>query len=204
MNCNGHERDIALLVSGDLPVRKAHRIQQHLAGCNACRRLETQLREDRESLRALRDSSIDNAARNELHERVLAATTQPQASLEQDAGPHRSVSNSRRHPSKFRLAVAYAGLAAAIVGLAAIAWTMREPGTPLDRSVQTAMTPPSTQEPLKLNEGSFAETQVSEPPIPVTRLVTPASHQSKPSVTVRLYTNDPRVVIFLVSDQTGG
>jgi hypothetical protein len=68
--CAGHEDDLALLVSDDLPAEDAHRLQQHLAHCAGCRTRLDEYRADAAWLRGQRNTTPDVGAGDQLRARI--------------------------------------------------------------------------------------------------------------------------------------
>lgn len=72
MNCSRWERQLALLVEGDLGEREARQVEEHLAACPACREFLEELRQSQAALRELGGEEVDGVALAAVRQRVLA------------------------------------------------------------------------------------------------------------------------------------
>jgi len=72
MSCRKYQKMTALHVAGDLPEAKVPRLEEHLGGCPACRSLAEELRLSQSALEALRGEPVDEAALEQVRQRVLA------------------------------------------------------------------------------------------------------------------------------------
>jgi hypothetical protein len=206
MNCKQYEHAIALLVTGDLPHRKARRVQRHVDECAACQHTAEALRANHDAVRSLAGIEIDSGLRDMLHLRVFGAiddTTQARRDGEKNAalrcGDPIGAYQARARGRRLRYATAYAGLAVLIACVAAIGWMQYQPDARLDPKAHTVAVEPNLQTQQASSVPVPSKSQVSEP-----RIVNSNAREPKQSTVVRLYTDDPRVVFFLVSDYTGG
>lgn len=71
MKCRYSENDIALFVEGDLEPAKAAELEVHLVTCQACRELETDVRESQTVLKSFRQEMVSSAALSFVRTRVL-------------------------------------------------------------------------------------------------------------------------------------
>ena len=72
MSCEFESR-VSLLIDGELPPEEAARVEQHVAGCDACRELERDLRHLGQAVRA-HDPALDQTATEALGV-VMAASS---------------------------------------------------------------------------------------------------------------------------------
>ncbi len=72
MSCHKYQKMTALHVAGDLPEAKVPRLEEHLGGCPACRSLAEELRASQSALEALRGEPVEEAALEQVRQRVLA------------------------------------------------------------------------------------------------------------------------------------
>jgi hypothetical protein len=177
-------KQIALYVEGDLPARKASAVEAHLAECAACRELVDALSASQSALRSLRGEAADPLLLDQVRSRVMAEIqTQPPRPM-------------------FGWAWRFA-LAATLIALLA-------GGTYLWRN-------PRPQAPRRTEIVRLPETPPVPPPTPIAP-VKPhrVHHRSKPAriapeqkpaasgaLVVKLFTDDPNVVILLVSENGG-
>lgn len=75
-------RKVALYVSGDLPAKRAARLERHLASCTACRRLAEELRGDRLALARLAGERLDERALQRVRAGVTAKIDEPATARE--------------------------------------------------------------------------------------------------------------------------
>jgi len=192
MNCIYSENDIALFVEGDLASEKAGEVQEHLEFCAACSALVADLQQSQTAFKSLRQDTVSAAALSSVRARVLS-----------------EIRESRVKPAwgRWIYATAYATAAAmfaAVIGLG-IASQMRTPSLPQVQQVVLPV-PPNIKEvgtPLLAGKASHDEVV---PARPVRRSVAArvtASSAPKQTV-VKLFTDDPNIVIYWLIDQTGG
>jgi hypothetical protein len=81
MDCKKSQRWIALHVEGDLPGRKAARLERHLAECAGCREFASRMEASQAAWKAVGAEPVDEAALREVRARVLArvAAERPRA-----------------------------------------------------------------------------------------------------------------------------
>ncbi len=183
-------------------ISKARKVQRHVERCVTCQTVETEFREGQTTLHTLRESSIDESLRGALHSRVLGAIPRSHKPGPEDADLASDAPRTHRMRQDRRRMVhvtVYAGLAISIVSIAVIGLTLHEPDPPINAPAQTAMVPPDVQLPMESIDTSSSGSQISDP-----QIVNSIDGEPLRSTVVRMYTNDPRVVFFLVSDQTGG
>jgi hypothetical protein len=154
----------------------------------------------------LAEIEIDSELRDMLHLRVFGAiddTTQSRMDGEKNAalgcGDPIGAYPARAHGRRRRYATAYAGLAVLIACVSAIGWMRYQPVVRLDPKVRTVAVEANLQTEQAFPVPVPSESQVSDLPI-----INLHAREPKQSTVVRLYTDDPRVVFFLVSDYTGG
>ncbi len=169
MNCRRFEELFALHVEGDLPERKRRAVDEHMAGCEACRDFAARLEASQRAVKDLRDEAVDAEALEEIRGRVLAR-------IAADAPAPR-----------FSWRFAYA--AAAVLAVAAVVWVSRrapEPPPPLPRPV-ASMPAPALPE------------AVPKPPVRrAVRKPRPVPKPRPEPLLVKLETSDPNVVIYWI------
>jgi len=184
MNCRKFETLFALHVEGDLPRRKQRDVDEHTAGCEACRDFAARLEASQSAFKDLRNEAVDAEALEEVRRRVLAR-------VDAEAPAHR-----------FSWKLAYA--AAAVLAVTAVVWISRrapEPPPPLPRPAASLPAPPlpdAAQEP-SLRRASRKPSPERKP------RVRPPVHKSRPEpkpspepLLVKLETGDPNVVIYWI------
>jgi hypothetical protein len=72
MSCERHERDLALLVEGDLLPSDVPLIERHLATCAQCQMFERGLRSSQATLKSFAEDALPEHALAAAHARVLA------------------------------------------------------------------------------------------------------------------------------------
>jgi len=194
MNCIYSENDIALFVEGDLAPEKAGEVQEHLEFCAACRELATDLQQSQTPFKSLRQDTVSTAALLSVRARVLS-----------------EIRESRVKPAWGRWIYATAGaMFAAVIGLG-IASQMRTPSLPQVQQVVLPV-PPTQRTVAPQLSASVATERSSSAATPVrarasrTRPVTlvKAGNEAPRQTVVKLFTDDPNIVIYWLIDQTGG
>jgi len=192
MNCIYSENDIALFVEGDLASEKAGEVQEHLEFCAACSALVADLQQSQTAFKSLRQDTVSAAALSSVRARVLS-----------------EIRESRVKPAwgRWIYATAYATAAAmfaAVIGLG-IASQMRTPSLPQVQQVVLPVPPTAKPVGTPLLAGKTSHDEVV-PARPVRRRVAArATTSSAPKQTVvKLFTDDPNIVIYWLIDQTGG
>jgi anti-sigma factor RsiW len=196
MNCPGFEERIARYVGGDLEVREAAALQQHLRECGRCAQLASEMEEDRRWLGSrppeMRDvdfAAMRSQIRREIERprsrwRWLPAVVAAAAMV-----VFFVVANERHVPPRPRVAQAPAVVAAAPVTVAAKA------APPVrHRKTKTAVAP---QAGLSLEEAMRMLEELEPAP------ATPAPAVAESPVEVRIATSDPSVTIILVQESKG-
>jgi len=205
MSCAEYQEMLALHISGDLPGHQARRLEAHLQTCDECRALEAKLREGRQALIALAAAEVAPASvRGEVLERIA---------------------DERRRLAWFpdwKLA----GAAVAALLLLALVLAQLIPGpetTPLSADAGPVIPAPVPEAPVP--EAPVTEPVAEPVPEPVALAAPepaamiaespmPAKHPQQPaaprgpepeattappeSVTVKMLTDDPDIVIYML------
>ena len=199
MTCLDLEKLIALEIEGDLPQPKAAKLQGHLRACRDCREFKGELLASQALLKSLAQEAVDEAVFEEVRERVREG-------IAADAKPPRLLA--------WRFALGAALVTAAIVA----AVTLWRPRPPLH--VAKASQPPARERleagvPQRGQEAraTAGETPAARHPRFQTAKAKLVPRQRKPPasalaarrrplepLTVKLYTDDPEVVIYWVLD----
>jgi hypothetical protein len=174
VNCSRWERQLALLVEGDLGGREAREVEEHLAVCPACRDFVEELRQSQVALRDLGGEEVDGAALAAVRQRVLAQV------------------ESREPAWFFGLRWWHAvpvGVAAAV--MAVVLWPRVPEVEPPPALAIWAPPAPEVVRP-------------APPPSAMKRVPEIESVAPAEPLLVEFVTNDPDVVIYWVIDQDGG
>lgn len=191
MSCERFEKWIALYIEGDLAERKARRVEAHLAGCAACRERAESLAQSQQALKSLRAEAVDARTLEQVRRGVLD-----------------QIAAGQRAPQSWLwLAWRYvlAGVLVAIAG-ATLWWRSHraEPVRPVVARAPVAAQSPDLGAPAP---PTVAATRPQKHPRLAHRSnpATPRqpAEESEPLL-VKLQTDDPNVVIFLLVDQNGG
>ena len=212
MKCRYSENDIALFVEGDLEPAKAAELEVHLVTCQACRELETDVRESQTVLKSFRQEMVSSAALSFVRNRVLE-----------------EVSKTRVRPLWGRWVYGLAGaMFVAVVSVGVILHSGKTTKNPL--LGQGGVAAPSNNIPVPLPGADgvvrssipVAEIERTTPSAPskvATRhLLNGRSHPSlskegtaaavpaetPKELVVKLLTDDPNVVIYWLVDQKNG
>ena len=206
MNCSTSREYLALWVEGDLPGTQVQVMEEHLASCPACRTFRTELADSQARFRTLIDEPVNVEALDKIREAVLVRTRR----------------GSKTAGGKRPLMPAWAYTAAAVLLIALIGWTALRP-SPEAEPVRTAQVEAVPEEPEVLPAPEVAPpepvtqpepvavaaiTEAPAPPAPAIveteTVVADATLNRTQSLTVKLLTDDPNVVIYWVVDQVGG
>ncbi len=208
MSCKHRRHDIALHVAGDLPARRAARLNRHLASCPACRALAERLEVDRLALGRLALEPVDPRSLERIRTTVLARINH----LEEGRGGSGALHRGPRGGS-WTLAAVAAALVLGAVGL--FLWTPGRPASSGGTGPKVASTPePVAPGPPRSEERRAAP---PSPPAPQDRLEAPAprpasragrrpSHpksrpRANPRPTPAAFRSSEPLVIQVVSDQ---
>jgi hypothetical protein len=201
MNCSQWEEPIALYLGGDLPAAEAAGVERHLAECIACQVLASGLKETLALLKETHQKPIAEAHYAAVRARVLG---------ELRSGRQR------------RWIWGFAAAAAALL-LSVAVWyrpaklRVIEIARPMPPRAPELISPPPKQEPLKLAAWPHhrrarpraleaARSRAPEAPEPLKLAAQPQSPQRPEpaeSITVRLETSDPDVIIYWITDPRG-
>lgn len=210
MSCESYERWIALLVSKDLPPRRAARLETHLTECTRCRALAGDMARSRTLLRQPEDNLKQDAAFARVRARTLAAL---------EGGRHATAPWSPWPPTlRWALPVAVVLFLAAALA----AWWLKQtpfaiPPPVLDKQARLttlAPVPPSPPEPAQTRAMASPTSPVHPAPSregPTFRTPNPrptggavpqtAEVKPSPPMLIRLETADPQVVIYWIVDE---
>jgi anti-sigma factor RsiW len=179
MNCPRSE--VALYTGGDLPPRRAARVEAHLAACAECRSLLDELRTGQAALSELRGEPLEDAMLAHVRRRVLAriaAGEQTRSGL----------------PGYWRFA-----LAAAVVLLVMLAWPRHaQKQTPAVTPPEMAHVAPAPPVPAPVIPVRHAIVRRRHR-APLRRLLPPDKSQP---LLVQFATDDPNVVIYWLVEKT--
>src|SRR5262245_20386026 len=195
MSCHEFEGLIALHVEGDLDETERQRVEAHLRSCLECQSLADELRESQAAFKAMRQEVADHSALSSVRARVLADID------EMEAGSL----FERLFWGGFRQRVRLASIALLLVSGAAL-WfsvdreTPSAPPDPVGVARMPAPEPelagePATPPPPK---PAIRPPNRQRPPRPVV-----APSEPQPQVTIRLLTDDPKVIIYWLGDEKG-
>ncbi len=206
MNCSTSRECLALWVEGDLPGTQVQEMEEHLSSCPACRTFRSELADSQTRFRALIDEPVNVEALDKIREAVLVRTSR----------------GSKTAGDKRPLVPAWAYTAAAALLIALIGWTALRPSQEVE-PVRTAQVEaiPEAPEVLRTPRVAPPEPDVQPEPVavaavrdpaPPTRpavvepetVVADATLSQTQSLTVKLLTDDPNVIIYWVIDQVGG
>lgn len=205
MSCGQYQRDVTLWVGGELPARRAARIEAHLAGCGECRALADEVRRAQALVASRLDALVDDrelaAVRAGVTSRIRGATR---------ATPPVHV--------RWRYALAVGGLAV-VVALGALLGR-RAQQSPVIHTAETVR-PTPTAAPPRVAVPALGEVPVRDVEDGARVAATPSTRrplvrgarsralrretttQGEPLV-VKLVTDDPNVVIYWLVDQKKG
>jgi len=187
MNCERLEKLIALWVEGDLEIGEARRIEAHLDECGACREFAAALKESQLGVKNLRDEAADSLTLERVRSRVLE-----------------QISTGQRSPRWFfgwAWGYALAGVLAVLAG-GVILWRSHVPRDIPKPEVQSAaLTEPLPNLPVPAPAKPPKRRRVQRRPQVDAVKQPPAA--SEPLM-VKLFTDDPNVVIIWLVDRNGG
>jgi anti-sigma factor RsiW len=183
MNCTHWEERIALYAGGDLPAAEAAEVERHLGDCPGCQVFASGLKESLHLLQGIHQEEIAPAHFAAVRARVIAE-------LEGSLRPW------------WRKAWVY-GLAAAAAAalILMLAWHPAAPMQPRRMAVQAPppqqieVTPPAPVVP-RVTKAHHVRRRRTQPPAAL-----PA--EPGPPIVVKLLTNDPDVVIYWITDNSG-
>jgi predicted anti-sigma-YlaC factor YlaD len=186
MNCVEWEERIALQAGGDLPEAEAAEVERHLARCRECREFSGALKGNLELLREAHSEPIAEAHFAAVRARVMAGIS--------------------RRP-RWRWVWAGLAAAAAVVLLAVALRPVRVPEVPRV-AVRIPPAPlgivPATTAPLRSRLSNLSGPRPSGSGYRHVARVEPGPPVPAPEpLVVKLFTNDPNVVIYLIADQRG-
>jgi anti-sigma factor RsiW len=174
VNCSQWERQLALLVEGDIGEREAREVEVHLAACSACREFVAELRESQAALRELGGEEVDGVALAAVRHRVLAQVE--------------SRTSAWRFVRRWWHAVPV-GVAAAVM-MAVVLWP-RVPEVEPPPAL-AVWTPPAPE-----------VVRSAAPPV-MRRVPEIKAAVAAEPLLVKFFTDDPDVVIYWIIDQNGG
>ena len=207
MNCETSRESLALWIEADLPTADLPAMEAHLLGCPACRTFRTELGDSQTQFRSLCDEPTDVDVLDKIRKTVLAET----------ASASGLTPNQRPRIPAWAYAAA-AALLIALIGLAALRPSPElEPvrTAEVDAVPEASEAPPPPEvaapEPVAQPEAIAVASRTEDPqPVPVPPIieaetgVADATPNETQSLTVKLLTDDPNVVIYWVVDQVGG
>ncbi len=216
MSCP-RERDLALYVENDLPAVEALALQEHVLGCDVCRRFLLDLEASQRALKELAEAPIADEAFAELRRRAVMATAAPReshvarwaiaATVAALATVGLIVAVASRAPDQPKVAVvpapSRAGVPSPEPPVAAVAPTP-EPVRPVVRRRPvpeppfdaTGMTPEQTDQ--------FVRALVAVSKIESLEDVERPSPEPTTPPLVRIASDDPNVAIYWRLEPTGG
>jgi anti-sigma factor RsiW len=198
MKCGYSEKDIALFVEGDLPALRFREVEAHLNDCETCGELAEGLRESQAMLRGLRQEMVSSAALTGVRERVLAQV----GSMESPATWMRKL--ERLIYVGFRPRYALTGVVLAAMVSAGIWYSLRPAKAPeMVRSVvgpapvlndvpRPAQVVPARTVRKTTKAQRYKEVEVQ-----------PKAAEAPRQVAIKLFTDDPNIVIYWLVDQKG-
>jgi len=178
VSCADYETLIALYVENDLTEQEMSRVESHVETCAACSEFVAAMRESQAVLKALRLDRMNDAALAEVRASVMSEVS------------------SRRKPVGWpRFAIA-----AALVVTCALAWMWRmRPDVAIESPSMAAVTVPPA--PMTL---VHAPSRTKHHPMRAARRSRPAPVFKSEPLVVKMFTDDPQVVIYWLVDQNGG
>lgn len=200
MDCSRFREQIALLVEGDLGERAARRLRGHIDRCADCRAFESGMRDSQAAVHALAQAPVAPALLTATHARIV---TEARAVLQ-------------THRPSFPAWQLVFACCVAVVLVGAAALLMRQAGGDLRLSPRPMAAAGGKPVVVVLPPAPPA-VPVPEAAVPLPAARRPVfaaaaraddHHQRKsaaPDVAViKIFTDDPDVIIFLVPDQEGG
>jgi anti-sigma-K factor RskA len=208
MNCRGWNPHIALYVEGDLDPDLTRQVEAHLGACVECRAFAEELQGSQAAVHQLRSEIIENASLNRVRMSVLDQV--------------RRMNESRTWLDRIRMLfwggmrwryAVLGGAALAVVSLAA--WRLSIKEIPAGPQIAQIAVPPAPAPPPVTVEAHKTTVQAARSVAPKKqRSVKPSrmavadppaqEEPPKPDTVVRIFTDDPNVVIYWLLDQTGG
>ena len=202
MNCSTSRECLALWIEGDLPEAQVQLMERHLSSCPACRTFRTELGDSQTRFRALLDEPVNVEALDRIRGAVLGRTSR----------------GSKTAGDKRPLIPAWAYTAAAALLIALIGWTALRPSQEVE-PVRTAqveaipeapevLRPPEVAQPEPVAMAAIREDLAPAPQPAIVEPKTVVADRTRAtntqSLTVKLLTDDPNVIIYWVIGQVGG
>lgn len=178
MDCKRFEHLLALYVENDLPERQREGLETHLAACAGCQALLAGLRESQAALKGLATLDIPDSLLDSVRSEVLARVKREGS--KPDAGR--------------RLRWALLAAAAAVAVFAAIGLPAHRRGVPRSVPSGDPIVQHSKESPLEAASKGAAGTPDDR------RGDVSAESQREPDMVIRLVTDNPNVVIILLSN----
>ncbi len=185
MACSRFEPLIALYVEGDLATPE---IEEHLRACAGCRALAEQLERSQAALRSLREEEVPEAALAEVRRRVLDEI-------------------SSRKPTWLFALRWWHGVAAGVTAAVLVAALSPRPEVPPPPNQPVLSLPAPAINHLLSGAGPrpaaashAAQAEAGRGPTAARRAAPP---QPQEPLLVKMFTDDPNVVIYWLIDQTG-
>jgi anti-sigma factor RsiW len=178
VSCADYETLIALYVENDLTEQEMSRVESHVETCAACSEFVAAMRESQAVLKALRLDRVDDADLAEIRASVMSEVS------------------SRRKP----IAWPKLAIAAALVVTCAVAWMWRmRPDVAVVVPSRAAVTVPPA--PMTLVHTPL---RTKHHPVRAARHARSAPVFKSEPLVVKMFTDDPQVVIYWLVDQNGG
>jgi hypothetical protein len=179
MSCRRYEKWIALASGGDLAGRKARRLEAHLAACQACRGFSEELGEARAVF--LSAAEVEPADYGAIRAGVMA----------------RIASDRPRVPWWWgAAAVATAALVVATLWPRGTVVIPPAPAPPKPAPVAQRVEPPKPK-------AVVAAVKRVRRPKPAVEVIRPPQEDPERPAVVKMETNDPRVVVYWVMENSG-
>ena len=207
MNCGYSEEYFALFIEGELRSTEMHDVELHIASCNSCREVTVALRQSQDFIRTLRSDSLNSSVLANMHVSVmnqLANRRRP---------PEWWIHTERALFLGFRWKYALAGAASLVLvcGIAlGILWKVHKP--PIN-TAQTQTVDAPTLSPaisiLPVPRGTPVNRAAPTAPArrvaqaPQAKQHTAMTNDYPHTTMVKLFTDDPGVVIYWTLDGNG-
>lgn len=202
MTCGYSERGLSLYAEGDLPEAEALEIEQHLSECAGCRTFMTELRESQSVLKAIRQDTFGLTAQISVRAKVLEQVNA--------GGPSPGWSlRVEKWLFGYRRRLVIGALAMVLVGLGTM-WLVRgRPDAPQQEVTSVVPDPAIVPPPVAAQPPPVVErkpVKVRRPRVvPVVAEELPPSEAAPVSpVVVKVFTDDPNVIIYWLLDGNGG
>ena len=190
MSCRDFEHLIALHVEGDGSESERQRVESHLRTCPDCWDLAEDLKDSQAVFKSIRENVPSPAMLSAVRARVL----------DDVAGRESGTWFERLFLWGFGKKATLAGMALLLVGGGAL-WLARGPELPIEPPTPVVIGPPVVPDPVPQ--------AVSNKPAPKPRVrrqrsaPAPVPREPQPQVTIRLLTDDPKVIIYWLGDEKG-